>query len=248
MKIAIPARFASSRFPGKPLALICGRPMIEHVWARAVAAAVSPEDVIVATDDDRIADVVRGFGGHCIMTRADHENGTERLAELADLMRLPDDEIIVNVQGDEPLIDPDLIKLVGGALANQPQAALATAADLIADISAFRSPDIVKVVTDKYGFAHYFSRATIPFDRDNSGIATAVRRHIGIYAYRAGTLRFLKTASPAPAEQAEKLEQLRALWHGLKIFVADYDGPISIGVDTKEDLAQVEARLAEQHP
>lgn len=248
MKIAIPARYASSRFPGKPLALINGLPMIQHVWQRTVEAAGNITDVVVATDDQRIADAVKAFGGVCVLTRPDHENGTERLAELVDILALDDSEIVVNVQGDEPLIDPALIQLVGNALATQPEAALATAADTIDSDQFLNDPAIVKVVTDRYGFAHYFSRAAIPFDRDGQGmgIKSPYRRHIGIYAYRAGTLRRLITAEPAPAERLEKLEQLRALWHGMKIFVADYDGPPAIGVDVPDDIALVEAAMAER--
>lgn len=245
MKIAIPARYASTRFPGKPLALISGKPMIEHVWNKAVAATKSADDVYIATDDHRIADAVKAFGGQCVMTRPDHENGSDRLAELADLLGFDDMDVVVNVQGDEPLIDPALIRLVGEALADNPTAALSTAADVITDPTDFTSPDIVKVVCDKFGFAHYFSRAPIPFVRDSSDRVEPLR-HIGIYAYRAQTLRTLKVAEPAPTEQLEKLEQLRALWHGLKIHVSLYDGPRSIGVDTPDDVATVEAVLAEQ--
>lgn len=246
MKIAIPARYASSRFPGKPLAMIAGKPMIEHVWRRAVLAADSPADVVVATDDQRIADAVSSFGGNVVMTAADHENGTERLAEVADVLSLGDDEIVVNVQGDEPLIDPTLIRLVGQALAGQPDAGIATAADRIQYEHALDDPGIVKVVTDSAGFAHYFSRSAIPYNRDGGASLEVYpyARHIGIYAYRVATLRFLATSTPAPTEQAEKLEQLRALWHGIKIYVADYDGPPSIGVDVPGDVALVEAILA----
>ncbi len=244
MKIAIPARFASSRFPGKPLAMIAGTPMIERVWRQAVQAVEQPDDVIVATDDQRIAATVQDFGGISVMTRPDHENGTERLAELVDTLGFEDSEIIVNVQGDEPLIDPGLIKLVGSKLEAHPDAALATAADQLHDPSAIASPDIVKVVSDKFGYAHYFSRSPLPNNRDGQDVPAM--RHIGIYAYRAGTLRFLKDAEPAPTEIAEKLEQLRALWHGLKIYVATYAGAPSVGVDTEQDVARVEAILAEQ--
>lgn len=247
MKIAIPARYASSRFPGKPLALIAGKPMIEHVWRRAVLAADNPSDVIVATDDQRIADAVASFGGTALMTRADHENGTERLAEVADALSLADDEIIINVQGDEPIIDPALIRLVGQALADQPEASIATAADRIEDEQALHDPGIVKVVTDSQGFAHYFSRAAVPHNRDGGAPLSVYpyTRHIGIYAYRAGTLRFLATCDPAPTEQVEKLEQLRALWHGIKIYVADYEGAPSVGVDLPDDIARVEALIAD---
>lgn len=244
MKIAIPARYASSRFPGKPLAQIAGAPMIEHVWRCALLAAQSADDVIVATDDSRIRDAVEAFGGRCVMTRSDHENGTERLAELVDILSLDDDEIVVNVQGDEPLIDPGLVRLVGEVLAERPEAALATAADTISDPANKADPGIVKVVLDKFGYAHYFSRAAIPHDRDGGSTAPLLR-HIGIYAYRARTLRTLRDAEPAPTEILEKLEQLRALWHGMKIYVAIYDGAPSVGVDTPEDLATVEALMAE---
>lgn len=246
MKIAIPARYASSRFPGKPLALIAGKPMIEYVWRKAVLAADSSSDVIVATDDPRIADVVGGFGGTALMTRSDHENGTERLAEVVDALALEDDEIVINVQGDEPLIDPALIRLVGQTLAGQSDAGIATAADKIEDDTALLDPGLVKVVTDKQGFAHYFSRAAVPHNRDSDAPLSAYpyARHIGIYAYRASTLRFLAKCEPAPTEQVEKLEQLRALWHGVKIYVAAYDGPLSIGVDAPGDIALVEAALA----
>lgn len=246
MKIAIPARYASSRFPGKPLVSIAGKPMIERVWKKAVAAAESADDVYVATDDHRIAEAVRTFGGQCVMTKPDHENGSERLAELVDLIGLDDADVVVNVQGDEPLIDPSLIRLVGEALSENPAAALSTAADVITNPTDFTSPDIVKVVRDKFGFAHYFSRAPIPFVRDASDRVEPLR-HIGIYAYRAQTLRTLKVAEPAPTEQLEKLEQLRALWHGMKIHVSLYDGPVPIGVDTPEDVAKVEAVLAKAH-
>lgn len=248
MKIAIPARYASSRFPGKPLVPICGTPMIEHVWRRAVLAADDPADVVVATDDQRIADTVSGFGGKAVITRADHDNGTERLAELADLLGLSDDEIVVNVQGDEPLIDPALIRLVGKALDDRPSAGISTAADPIQDEQTLIDTGVVKVVTDKDGFAHYFSRSVVPHNRDGGAALKAFpyARHIGIYAYRASTLRFLATARAAPTEQVEKLEQLRALWHGIKIYVADYDGAPSIGVDVPGDVALVEAVLSGQ--
>lgn len=242
MKIAIPARYASTRFPGKPLADIAGEPMIKHVWRRAVEAAGAGDDVYVATDNDLIADCVQDFGGQVCMTSADHENGTERLAELVDKLGLIDDEIIVNVQGDEPLIDPVLIRLVGELLAQKPDAHLATAADIITDKHTADDPNIVKVVLDKFGMAHYFSRAAIPHRRDGETVAPLLR-HIGIYAYRASTLRTLKTYAPAPTEQAEKLEQLRPLWHGMKIAVALYDGPPAIGVDTPDDIARAEAML-----
>ncbi len=246
MKIAIPARYASSRFPGKPLAMIAGKPMIERVWARAVVAAGNTQDVYIATDDDRIVDAAAAFGGQCVMTSPDHDNGTERLAELVDKLKLDDTEILVNVQGDEPVISPDIIRLVGGALKDHPEAALSTAAEKFTNLDDAQSPDMVKTVLDKFGYAHYFSRATIPHVRDGLAGQNPYLRHIGIYAYRARTLRMLKDAEPAPTEELEKLEQLRALWHGLKIHVSLYDGPPSIGVDTPADIEKVEVFLAEQ--
>ena len=243
MKIAIPARYASTRFPGKPLALIAGEPMIKHVWRRAVEAVGGGQDVVVATDDERIATCVQSFGGRVCMTSDTHENGTERLAELVDKLALPDSEIVVNVQGDEPLIDPALIRLVGDLLAQKPDAHLATAADNATPQMA-DDPNTVKVVLDKQGMAHYFSRAAIPHARDGASVEPLLR-HIGIYAYRASTLRTLKTYEPAPTELTEKLEQLRALWHGMKIAVALYDGPSAVGVDVPGDVARAEALLAE---
>lgn len=248
MKVVIPARYASSRFPGKPLIMLAGKTMIEHVWQRSVAAMGDENNVIIATDDTRIVDAARAFGAHVCMTATTHENGTERLAEVVDTLKLSDDEIIINVQGDEPLIDPALIKMVGQQLADNDAADIATAADPVTDPAALKNPNIVKVVCAKDGMAHYFSRACIPHDRDDNGAPGdyPYMRHIGIYAYRAGTLRALINLAPAPTEQMEKLEQLRALWHGMAITVARYDGPPAIGVDTPEDAAHAEAELVKQ--
>lgn len=245
MKIAIPARYASTRFPGKPLFELAGKPMIQRVWQQAVKAFDGPQDVYVATDDARIADTVKAFGGQVCMTAATHENGTERLAEFVDLLSLNDDEIVINVQGDEPLIDPSLIRLVGDQLASAADAHLSTAADTITDIAALDDPNIVKVVCAKDGSAHYFSRACIPHNRDGVDVGddNPYLRHIGIYAYRAATLRTLTKLEPAPTEQLEKLEQLRALWHGMKITVAHYHGPAAIGVDTPADAKRVDQIL-----
>ena len=220
--------------------------MIERVWARAVLASGNADDVYVATDDDRIARTVDGFGGQYVMTRPDHENGTERLAELVDRLALDDAEIVVNVQGDEPVISPGIIRLIGEALREHPEAALSTVAEEFTSLADASSADMVKVVLDKFGYAHYFSRAMIPYVRDSELDEHPYLRHIGIYAYRAKTLRTLKDAEPAPTEELEKLEQLRALWHGMKIHVSLYDGPPSIGVDTPADIDRVEAFLAEQ--
>jgi 3-deoxy-manno-octulosonate cytidylyltransferase (CMP-KDO synthetase) len=244
MKIAIPARYASTRFPGKPLVAIAGRPMIEHVWRRAVLAADAPEDVYIATDDNRIKDAAAAFGAQVVITSSDHENGTDRLAELATVLGLDDSEIVVNIQGDEPLIDPALIRLVAQCLADTPTADMATAISPIEDASLVQDPNVVKVVAQKNGFAQYFSRATIPHNRDGGPLAgVEYLRHIGIYAYRTATLKALSALEPAPSEMAEKLEQLRALWHGYGIMTALYDGPPAIGVDTPDDLVRVEAAM-----
>lgn len=245
MKIIVPARYASSRFPGKPLVQIAGMPMIERVWQRAVAAAENKSDVFVATDDDRIEAVALDFGANVIMTAEDHETGTDRLAEVVKKAGFQDNEVVVNVQGDEPLIDPSLIRLVAEALDQHPGAALSTAAERITNPADIDNPNIVKVVLNQQGFAHYFSRSPIPFVRDDT-IDFPFRRHIGIYAYRASTLKRWPDLTPAPTEQIEKLEQLRAMWHGLNIFVADYEGEPAIGVDTPADVELVEAQISAQ--
>ncbi|TNE60806.1 MAG: 3-deoxy-manno-octulosonate cytidylyltransferase [Alphaproteobacteria bacterium] len=242
MKIVIPARYASSRLPGKPLADIAGQPMIRHVWDRAVAAVNDPADVFVAADDARILKVVEAFGGQAVATREDHTSGTDRIAEVAMLRGWADNEIVVNVQGDEPLIPPALVRLVGDCLARHPAAAMATASHPIRDAADILNPNVVKVVTDNTGFAAYFSRAPIPHHRDGDGPDPErfpYQRHIGIYAYRVATLKALTALPPAPTEQMESLEQLRALWNGLKIMVEAVADAPPAGVDTAEDLALV---------
>jgi 3-deoxy-manno-octulosonate cytidylyltransferase (CMP-KDO synthetase) len=229
----IPARFASTRFPGKPLADIDGRPMIEHVYRRA-AASPAVSRVIVATDDLRIATRVAEFGGNVRLTRADHLTGTDRLAEVASTL---DADIIVNVQGDEPLLDSRAIAEVVAPLSD-PSIPMATLYRRIENPAELGNPNVVKVVLDRAGFALYFSRAPIPHARNPRGGWPPLYRHIGLYAYRRTALLVLASLEPTPLERTEALEQLRALEHGIRIKAVEtaYD---SIGVDTPEDLEQV---------
>lgn len=239
-RIAIPARFGSTRFPGKPLALIAGRPMLAHVWQRASEAGAT--EVVIATDDERIAEAAQGFGARVCMTRSDHVTGTDRLAEVAVECGWPDDAIVVNLQGDEPLTPPALLTQVATELEAAPEADLAT---LSVPLPATErdQPDCVKVVTDRAGYALYFSRAAIPYPRDPQ--AAHARRHLGIYAYRAGFLRRFTQLTAAPIEQAEQLEQLRALWHGYRIHVGEADALPAAGVDSPDDLERVATIMRE---
>ncbi|MFC1503015.1 3-deoxy-manno-octulosonate cytidylyltransferase [Pseudomonadota bacterium] len=243
--VIIPARYQSTRLPGKPLADIGGKPMIQWVYEQACKAGA--EQVIVATDDQRIVDVVKGFGGEVCLTRADHESGTERLAEVVAKYQLADDHIVVNVQGDEPLIPDTIIRQVADNLANN-SAPMATLAVEIDQPDEVFNPNAVKVVTDKDGYALYFSRASIPWDRDNYAkqpqeIHRNLMRHIGIYAYRAGFINTYINWEPSTLEKIEALEQLRVLWYGEKIHVdVAIDAPPA-GVDTPEDLEKVRALL-----
>jgi len=232
--VIIPARYASTRFPGKPLADLAGKPMILHVCERAKRSGAGA--VHVATDDQRIADAVRSQGFSVVMTRSDHASGTDRLAEAAEQLGLADEEIVVNVQGDEPLIAPGLIREVAQALDKPGAAAMATACHAIHDAASAASPNVVKVVLDAQGHALYFSRAEIPFPRE-PGAPTY--RHAGIYAYRVRFLRQYAALAPAPIEKAEALEQLRALWHGHRIAVVVSETEIPPGVDTPQDLQAV---------
>ncbi|MBY8088982.1 3-deoxy-manno-octulosonate cytidylyltransferase [Vibrio fluvialis] len=238
--VVIPARYQSTRLPGKPLADIAGKPMVQWVYEQAMQAGA--ESVIIATDDARVEQAVLAFGGTVCMTSPDHQSGTERLAEVVKLMGIEDDHIIVNVQGDEPLIPPSIIRQVADNLAAS-QAPMATLAVEISHEDEVFNPNAVKVVTDKDGYALYFSRATIPWDRDNFAkdktVVQPLMRHIGIYAYRAG---FINTYIQWPASQLEKiecLEQLRVLWYGEKIHVAVALEAPPAGVDTPEDLDAV---------
>jgi 3-deoxy-manno-octulosonate cytidylyltransferase (CMP-KDO synthetase) len=251
-RVVIPARYASTRLPGKPLADIAGKPMIVRVVEAALASGAS--EVIVATDDVRVRDAVAAHGHTVTLTRADHPSGTDRIAEVAQQFGWPDDAVVVNVQGDEPLIDPAVITAVAHALENDRAAAMATAAHPITDVTEFMNPNVVKVVTAENGRALYFSRAPIPWHRD--GFATQqdnfpanfiAHRHIGLYAYRVNFLRQYGALDPSPLEGWEALEQLRALWHGFAIQVITCTRPPSPGVDTQEDLTRVRAIFAAPH-
>jgi 3-deoxy-manno-octulosonate cytidylyltransferase (CMP-KDO synthetase) len=235
----IPARYASSRFPGKPLADIAGKPMVVRVCERAAQSGAAA--VCVATDDERIAAAVRAHGFRALMTRADHASGTDRLAEAASQLGLKEEEILVNVQGDEPLIPPALVRQVAELLAARPQASVATACHPIHDEHAAASPNVVKVVMDAAGYALYFSRSRIPFAREGN---PACYRHAGLYAYRAAFLARYASLEPCQLEHAEALEQLRVLWHGYRIAVAVSETDIPPGVDTPQDLETVRRRFS----
>jgi 3-deoxy-manno-octulosonate cytidylyltransferase (CMP-KDO synthetase) len=245
----IPARLKSTRLPNKPLADIHGKPMVVHVAARARASGAAK--VVVATDHADVMAACATYGVEAIMTREDHATGTDRLAEVVEKLQLPDEAIVVNVQGDEPLIDPALIHSVAALLAAKSSAAIATASHRIESAEDFFNPNVVKVVTDANQLARYFSRAPIPYARDafaldKSQLPTHLnaQRHIGIYAYRAHFLRRFASLAAAPTEISEALEQLRALHHGFAIAVLAWQGAIAAGVDTAEDLARVRAHPA----
>jgi 3-deoxy-manno-octulosonate cytidylyltransferase (CMP-KDO synthetase) len=234
-RVIIPARYASTRFPGKPLAEIAGKPMVVHVCERAAKSGAAA--VHVATDDARIAQAVEQAGFAAVMTSAGHASGTDRIAEAAKKLRLKDSELVVNVQGDEPLIAPGLIREVGTLLAKRREAAVATACHAIHDDAALTSPNVVKVVLDAAGYALYFSRSQIPYPREPG--AAACYRHAGIYGYRVGFLKKFARLKPASLENAEALEQLRVLWHGYRIAVAVSKAEIPPGVDSPQDLEAV---------
>lgn len=236
----IPARYSSTRLPGKPLADIAGQPMIQRVYERA-AKALLPQKVLVATDHELVKEAVLRFGGEAVMTAADHPSGTDRLAEVAELY--PNAEVIVNVQGDEPLIEPSVIDELAQALIDDPSVAMATLATPMRP-EDYDKPSAVKVVSDLSGFALYFSRSRIPYPRQSKEAAT-VWQHIGIYAYRRDFLLKFAKLAPTPLEQTESLEQLRALENGYRIKVLNTDF-VSIGVDTPEDLECVNALFRKQ--
>lgn len=246
--VVIPARYQSTRLPGKPLADIGGKPMIQWVYERALQAG--SDDVIIATDDQRVADAVTQFGGKFCMTASTHESGTERLAEVVKRMGIADDHIVVNVQGDEPLIPPAIIRQVADNLARS-SAPMATLGVAITSEEEVFNPNAVKVVTDQQGYALYFSRATIPWDRDafargEALTAQPLMRHIGIYAYRAGFINTYVNWQPSTLERIECLEQLRVLWYGEKIHVALAKEAPPVGVDTPDDLEAVRKLIANQ--
>lgn len=245
--VVIPARYASTRLPGKPLADINGKPMIQCVMERVLASGAA--EVVVATDDERIACVVREFGGRAMMTSPDHSSGTERLAEVVERLALDENEVVVNVQGDEPMIPPEIIHQVAENLRAQRLAPMATLAVPLTSREDIFNPNVVKVVQDASGYASYFSRAAIPFDRDGFQAEQNIvdfelwKRHIGIYAYRAGFITRYAEWEASPLERIEQLEQLRVLWHGERIHVADAIKVPPSGVDTLEDLESVRLAL-----
>jgi 3-deoxy-manno-octulosonate cytidylyltransferase (CMP-KDO synthetase) len=247
--VIIPARYAATRLPGKPLADLGGKPIVQWVHERALASGAAR--VVIATDDERIRTAARAFGAEVLMTSPDHRSGTDRIADAARQLGLPDDALVVNVQGDEPLMPPPLIRQVAADLAAHPAADMATLSQRILILSDLASPHVVKVVCDREGYALYFSRALIPQPRDGmpeaEHLADAVpgwQRHIGIYAYRVGFLRAFVHWPPAAIESTEMLEQLRALWNGASIHVAEACAPAPVGVDTPEDLARLRERVA----
>lgn len=245
--VVIPARYASTRLPGKPLADILGKPMIQRVIERVLASGAT--EVVVATDDERIAQAVHKFGGRAMMTSAEHASGTERLAEVVEKLALDENEVVVNVQGDEPMIPPEIIHQVAENLKAQRLAPMATLAVPLLSSDEIFNPNVVKVVQDASNYALYFSRAPIPFDRDAFAADQKVidmapwKRHIGIYAYRAGFITRYAQWQPSPLEKIEKLEQLRVLWHGERIHVADAIKVPPAGVDTADDLESVRHAL-----
>jgi 3-deoxy-manno-octulosonate cytidylyltransferase (CMP-KDO synthetase) len=247
-RVVIPARHASTRLPGKPLLEIAGLPMVLHVHELSLRSGAS--EVIVATDDARIQDACRAAGAAVEMTGTHHASGTDRIAEVAKRRGWARDDIVVNVQGDEPLLPPALIGQVAGLLAATPAAAIATLATPIESDADYRNPNVVKVVSRPDGMALYFSRAPIPWDRDGAAQSHAgvgrhhgSRRHLGLYAYRVGALLALAGTPPAEIERRERLEQLRALAMGLAIVVADASVSPGPGVDTPEDLSRADAIL-----
>jgi 3-deoxy-manno-octulosonate cytidylyltransferase (CMP-KDO synthetase) len=247
-KVVIPARYGSSRLPGKPLRPLAGRPMVEHVHRRACESGAA--QVVIATDDARIETAARSFGADVVMTSPEHPSGTDRLAEVVERMGWADDAVVVNLQGDEPLMPPALVRQVAGNLAAHADAAIATLYTPIENAAEFFDPNVVKLVGDADGYALYFSRAPIPWARDAFAVdrgrlpaGLSARRHLGLYAYRASFLRAYRQLAPAPLEGIEMLEQLRALWHGYRIHVAEALGQPGPGVDVEGDAQRVERLL-----
>ncbi len=241
--ILIPARLASTRLPNKPLADLGGVPMVVRVAQRVSSggAGATKSRVVVACDHEKVVSACRAYAVEAILTRPEHVSGSDRLAEACDLLDLPDDELVINVQGDEPLIDPALVDAVAALLVQRPEASMSTAAHPIKNLSDFNNPNVVKLVLDRRAMALYFSRAPIPLWRDASTALPSPPplRHIGIYGYRAGFLRQFPRMAPAPLEVTEALEQLRALWHGHRIAVHVTTHAPPGGVDTPQDLERV---------
>lgn len=242
MHVIIPARYASTRLPGKALADVAGKPLIQRVYECAQQSGAT--SIVIATDDERIRAAAQAFGAEVCMTRPDHRSGTDRLAEVIDKLSIGERDIVVNLQGDEPLMPPELIRQVARALESQPDTMMATACHAIHDKTEFLNPNVVKVVFDRDGFASYFSRAPIPWPRGAmaagaNGFVHAYR-HIGLYGYRAGFVRRYAAWPPCSSEETEQLEQLRALWHGQRIAVCVTDETPGPGVDTPEDLERVQ--------
>lgn len=247
-RVVIPARYASTRLPGKPLRRLGGKIMLQHVYERAMESGAAT--VVIATDDERIRQAAESFGADVIMTAAAHPSGTDRLAEVVAHGDYASSEIIVNLQGDEPLMPAAIIRQVGSNLAEREEASISTVCARITSPAELFDPNIVKVVFDQAGYALYFSRAPVPwhrdaFDKNGAGVSAVGDhwRHIGMYAYRAGFLRDYMQWAPCRLEQVEALEQLRALWYGRRIHVAEAVAETVAGVDTEEDLARVDALL-----
>lgn len=236
--IVIPARYASVRLPGKPLTPLAGRPLVEHVWRRAGEGGA--KTVVVATDDERVVSCVEKFGGRACLTRADHVSGSDRVAEVAEQLRFAADEVVVNLQGDAPLVDPEHIRAVAARALRDD---LATLASPLPDPAGAADPNVVKVVLDAAGRALYFSRAPIPANHPARARRSRFLRHTGLYAYRVEVLRRLTSEPPCEPELSEGLEQLRALWLGMSIGVEVADSPPGPEVDTPEDVRRVESLL-----
>jgi 3-deoxy-manno-octulosonate cytidylyltransferase (CMP-KDO synthetase) len=245
--VVIPARFAASRLPGKPLLRIGDRPLIQWVWQRARASGAA--SVVIATDDERIFDAARGFGADCLMTSPQHASGTDRIAEVVRAKGFAADDIVVNLQGDEPMMPAAVVNEVAEALSARPQIDIATAVAPIESLAEFLDPSCVKALRARDGQALYFSRAPVPWPRDNvtggqPGDFAGAWRHIGIYAYRVRSLLQFAAWPPTPLEQREKLEQLRALENGMRIHLVALSEVPPAGVDTPQDLERVRAGLA----
>ena len=241
MHIVIPARYASTRLPGKPLLDVAGKPLIQRVYDCAANSGAA--EITVATDDDRIRKTAEGFGARVCMTSPKHRSGTDRLAEVIEKLAIDADEIILNLQGDEPLMPAALMRDVAGLLTQHKDAMVATACHAIHDRETLTNPNVVKVVCDEKGYALYFSRAAIPWPREvmagQGAVPIQAYRHIGLYVYRAGFVRRYTSWPLCPPEEAEQLEQLRVLWHGERIVVHEARTMPAAGVDTPEDLERV---------